>query len=376
MNPSKKVLVAGHICLDITPVFPEGPETDLTRALAPGKLVHVGRPDLHLGGAVANTGLAMRIFGADVRLAGKIGDDDFGQLVRRNLEGYGCSAQLNVDPRADTSYTVVIAAPGSDRVFLHNPGANDTFGADDVSEEMLSGVGHFHFGYPPLMRRMAENDGAELERLFRKVKAKGVTTSLDMAAVDPRSPMGRIDWRRVIARVLPFTDFFVPSIEELGFMLDRRRYEEWNARAEGVDITEILSIDGDIRPLADELVKMGAAVALIKCGARGIYYRSGDSEAVRALCQTRGLSFADWRGRDGFEKSYVPERVVSAAGAGDTCIAAFLAAMLRACPMEDCVRLAAAAGASCVATYDALSGLGPLEELQRRIDGGWKKVSE
>ena len=69
----KKVIAAGHICLDITPVFPGKSTASLGDILSPGKLVNVGQADVHTGGSVANTGLAMKFFGADVSLMGKIG---------------------------------------------------------------------------------------------------------------------------------------------------------------------------------------------------------------------------------------------------------------------------------------------------------------
>ena len=75
-----------------------------------------------------------------------------------------------------------------------------------------------------------------------------------------------------------------------------------------------------------------------------------------------------------FEKSYQPERVLFATGAGDTSIAAFLTSMLSGKTPERCVQLAAATGACCVAAYDALSGLKSLEELEWKIDDGWEKV--
>ena len=65
---------------------------------------------------------------------------------------------------------------------------------------------------------------------------------------------------------------------------------------------------------------------------------------------------------------------MSATGAGDTSIAAFLTSMLFGKTPERCLQLAAATGACCVAAYDALSGLKPLEELERKIDSGWEKV--
>jgi sugar/nucleoside kinase (ribokinase family) len=51
-----------------------------------------------------------------------------------------------------------------------------------------------------------------------------------------------------------------------------------------------------------------------------------------------------------------------------------LTAVLKGYPPEHCVRLAAAAGASCVTAYDALSGLLPFEELEKKIDQGWEKA--
>ena len=41
---------------------------------------------------------------------------------------------------------------------------------------------------------------------------------------------------------------------------------------------------------------------------------------------------------------------------------------------ERCLQLATAAGACCVTAYDALSGLLPFEEMERRIDAGWAKL--
>lgn len=61
--------------------------------------------------------------------------------------------------------------------------------------------------------------------------------------------------------------------------------------------------------------------------------------------------------------------MLSGTGAGDTSIAAFLTAVLAGYSPEMSMHLAAAAGASCVAAYDALSGLKPFAELEQRISG-------
>ena len=74
---SKKVVVAGHICLDITPGINAARVDSISDIIRPGSLLNVGKADIHTGGAVANTGLALKKLGADVTLAGKIGDDEF-----------------------------------------------------------------------------------------------------------------------------------------------------------------------------------------------------------------------------------------------------------------------------------------------------------
>lgn len=86
----KKAVVAGHICLDITPAFAGQKRNRLDEILLPGKLAEVGEANIHCGGAVSNTGLAMKALGAEVSLVGKIGDDDFGRVLRRQLGEHGC----------------------------------------------------------------------------------------------------------------------------------------------------------------------------------------------------------------------------------------------------------------------------------------------
>jgi sugar/nucleoside kinase (ribokinase family) len=101
--------------------------------------------------------------------------------------------------------------------------------------------------------------------------------------------------------------------------------------------------NASLQRMGDELLVMGAKTVVIKCGAAGMYYCSA--------------------GESGFVPSYPVTRYVSATGAGDTSIAAFLAGRLRGLALKKCVQLACAAGAACVSAYDALSGLKPFETL-------------
>lgn len=367
-----KIIAAGHICIDITPVISGEKRKNIAEALIPGGLVHTGVADIHTGGSVANTGLGMKILGADVTLMGKVGDDEFGRMIMDILQKYGADGGMIVDKDTSTSYSVVLAVPGIDRIFLHNPGANDTFSVEDLDMEQVEEAALLHFGYPPLMKRLYMNHGEELKKLFEKVKNAGVMTSMDMAAVTEDSDAGRADWRLILKQTLPYVDFFFPSFEEICFMLDRDKYFTLLERANGSDMTSVLKIEEDVVPLADTLLEMGVKLAFIKCGAAGFYYKTAASDRFGQFVNS-DIDFESFVNKEGFEKSYVPDEVISGTGAGDTTIAAFLTAMIKGYSFERCLQLASATGASCVATVDALSGLKSFEELTEKIENGWEK---
>lgn len=369
---TKKVIAAGHICIDITPVFPPYQLcSQVGRLLKPGKLIHVDQADVHTGGSVANTGLALKILGVDVTLLGKVGRDTFGAMLERLLAQQGAGGLL-LDPGSSTSYSVVLAIPGIDRIFLHHPGANDTFSSRDIPEAALEDAALFHFGYPPLMRRMYRNGGAELISMFRQVKEKGIATSLDLAAIDPNSEAGKADWNTILAGVLPYTDFFVPSFEELCFMLDRNLYNRLAAKSG--DMTEGLDVTETVKPMAHRLLALGCKAVLIKCGTAGMYYCTAPKPVMERVGGRLELDAELWAAREGFQPCYQADTVRSGTGAGDTSIAAFIAAVLQGKAPPVCAALAAAEGACCVTAYDALSGLKPLEYLEERINAGWRTM--
>ena len=369
---SKKIISAGHICIDITPVFSsEKKVQNLGDLLVPGKLIHMNEADVHTGGSVANTGLALKILGENVQLMGKIGADAFGDMIKGILEGYGATG-LIVDEHSSSSYSVVVAVPGIDRIFLHNPGANDTFVNADIPEESLEDAALFHFGYPPIMRQMYLHDGDELCTILKRMKEKEIATSLDFAAIDPDSEAGKVDWMCLLQKCLPYVDFFVPSFEEMLFILDRAKYDR--LAAAGGDMTESLDLMKDVKPLADQLRKMGAKVVLIKCGVAGMYYCTSDLEAMQKVGKRLELNTQKWANQEGIQPIFKADRVLSGTGAGDTSIAAFLASVLRGKEPKVCVALAAAQGACVVTSYDALSGLKSIEELEDRIQKGWETI--
>lgn len=367
---NQKVICAGHVCIDITPVFAQQQKYEkITDILEPGKLIHMNKVQINTGGSVANTGLAMNLLGNDVRLMGKIGDDAFGHMIRDIFRSYGAGG-LIVENDASTSYSVVLAVPGIDRIFLHDPGANDTFSGADIPWNEIDGTALFHFGYPPIMKRMYIDNGEELSTMFQNIKEKRIASSLDLAAIDPQSPAGQADWKLILQKTLPFVDFFVPSFEELCWILDRKTWKELNKS--GKDITDGLDITLYAKPLAEKCITMGCAAVLIKCGTSGIYYKTAGAERIAAIGSNLKFNQEIWTNQEGIQPCFQAEIVRSGTGAGDLSIAAFLSGILRGYSPQKCTELAAAEGAASVSSYDALGGLLQLDELNRRIDAGWK----
>ncbi|MBT3290406.1 MAG: carbohydrate kinase family protein [Victivallales bacterium] len=356
----KHAVVAGHICLDIIP------DIDRPIPLDPGRLYEVGSATIATGGAVSNTGVALHLLGVATTLMGKIGSDDFGAAVRSVLDGYGAelTSGMLVSPGETTSYTVVVNIPGTDRIFLHCPGANSTFVCADLDLATIAAADLFHFGYPSFMAGQHANGAAELVAMYKTVRELGTTTSLDLGMPDPSGPAGGLDWRGILERTVPHLDVFMPSADELLYCLDRDRFGEGDAMEPAA-----------LRPLADELLAMGAGVAAIKMGARGMYVRTAGVERIRDMGRSTPAEPANWADRELWFPIYKEDRFVGATGAGDTTIAGFLAALMRGTSLEDAGSMANAVGACNVEAPDALGGIRTWAQTMARLDAGWERIS-
>jgi sugar/nucleoside kinase (ribokinase family) len=351
----KKVMVAGHFCLDITPKFPEGKKLDINNVFASGKLTTVEEAVLNAGGPVPNTGLAMSKLGVEVVLNGKVGKDAFGDILKQ-LVGKKRAAGLKTVEDQNTSYTIVFVLPGIDRFVLHNPATNDTFCADDIDYELVEECVLFHFGYPPLMRKMFENKGKELVEIYRRVKDLGVTTSLDMAKPDPTSESGKANWPLILEKVSPYVDIFVPSLEEITYMMDRNLFEKRTAQVTN-DEPVLVYEPSDCTRASEKLLSLGMKIIAIKCGIRGLYLRTADENKIKTLGTVCVEDVQAWSDREMWAPSYKTDNFASALGSGDATIAGFLCGLMRGFSPEDSLQIANTGGWQNVQTFDTLSGI-------------------
>lgn len=356
------IVVAGHICLDIIPDWRIGS----IKTIIPGHILEMSGLKLSTGGAVANTGIALKKLGINTALLGKVGADALGKVILEILkkEDKTLAENMIISGNEVSSYTIVLNPPGTDRIFLHYPGPNHTFTANDIPYEKIKSSRIFHFGYPPLMQKFYENDGKELVKMFQRIRKMKIITSLDMAMPDPESPAGRVDWFKFFKNVLPLVDIFMPSIDELLYMLRPEKFYKISEKKERFYMVLL-------NQLAGQLIDYGTKVVAIKLGDQGLYLRTHQTQKSNL---SSIINHQDWDYRQLLSPCFATE-VKGTTGSGDATIAGFLAQLLEGGEPEKCITLATAVGACCVEAIDATDGIRPLPEIIKRVTSGWERLS-
>ena len=364
-----EAVVAGHICLDVIPTLVGG-----AVVFRPGQTVEAGPTVFSTGGAVSNTGLALHKLGVVTRLMGKVGSDVFGQAILQIIEthGRGLSEGMVVVPGESSSYSIILSPPDADRMFIHAPGCNATFGADDIRYDTLESAQLFHFGYPPLMERMYADNGAELTTIFQQVKAMGITTTLDLSMPDPNSTAGHVDWYAILGATLPYVDVFLPSAEEILLMLRRSVFDQLAGRIQSPRPLDHITPEM-ISELGQALLDMGAKIVGLKIGDRGLYLRTSNAATLAKMGRTRYVNIETWSERELWAPCFATQ-VAGTTGSGDTTIAGFLMGLLRGMTPEEALTAACAVGACSLEAVDALSRVLSWPETAKRIAAGWSRL--
>jgi sugar/nucleoside kinase (ribokinase family) len=369
-----EIVAAGHTCLDLIPAFTIEEKVDnMTDVLVPGKMINMGKCVVVGGGPVTNAGVSIRRLGVKTELIGKVGNDDFGQQILRWYEEYeGHFEGIHTVDGESTSYTIAICIPGIDRFYLHHCGANDTFGYNDMNFDLVKRSKLMLFGYPPWMAKLYENKGDELTRILKKTKELGTTTVLDLSLPDVNSRAGQIDWMAILNDWVPQTDIMVPSAEEIFYFLYKDKFLKKKANLGPKESVLDHMTVSEISEMGNDLIKMGTAIAMIKCGHRGLYIRTASMDRLKKLGAGGCADLENWANRELWFAVYREEKFVGALGSGDSAIAGFLAAFVWGHTIESCLKYANAAGSMNVTVPDGLSWNKGFDDLTKRIEAGWK----
>lgn len=101
------------------------------------------------GGAPCNVLAMLSKLGRKTSFIGKVGDDQFGHMLKASIESAGIdSAGLVLDGKAHTTLAFVHKLPDGDRTFsfYRDPGADILLRKDEVSREQIAASRIFHFG--------------------------------------------------------------------------------------------------------------------------------------------------------------------------------------------------------------------------------------
>jgi sugar/nucleoside kinase (ribokinase family) len=249
--------------------------------------------DAHLtvGGSGAIVACGAARLGLRVAFCGVVGDDHFGRYMRDELDRRGVDVgALVVDPTGSTGLTVVLARP-DDRAILTHEGTIGDLRTELIEPGLLGAAAHVHVASYFLQRRLAP----DLPALFERVRASGVTTSVDPNG-DPSEA-----WNGGVRALLAHTDVFLPNATEA-------------TRIAGTG-----SVDDAVIALAAL-----AGIVVAKAGSDGAVAARGD-QLVRAPAPAVDT--------------------VDATGAGDSFDAGFLSSWLAGDPLSRALAIANACGA-------------------------------
>lgn len=252
------------------------------------------------GGDAPNVAVMAALAGGDARICGRVGDDALGRLLLAFWRRRGVDVRFVVtDPAAPTGIYVCEASPAGHRYDYHRSGsAGSRLGPNDVTPELLGGVGIVHF--------------------------TGITLSVSSTAADAAHAAAELA-RATGARVsfaVNYRPALAPSVETL------------LAAARSADIVFVSHDEAEMLVGENEPVRIADAISV---GARTELVVTSGSRGATVLADGAWTS--------------VPApavTVVDAGGAGDALAGCYLAERSRGRSPEDALRVGIiAASLSC-----------------------------
>jgi sugar/nucleoside kinase (ribokinase family) len=283
--PRFDVTIAGELNLDLILY-------GLPEQLMPERELLADRMMLTLGSSSAIVAHNLSSLGSRVGFQSRIGDDPLGRISLERLQESGVDvSKVRVVPGASTTGLTVILHHAHWRNILTYAGTIAELTWDDLDLEYLADSRHFHFSSYYLQKSLRP----QVAELFRHLKSKGLTISLDTND-DPDDR-----WEGGLHGLLPHVDVFLPNEREA-------------CKAAGT------------KTLEDAIDKLSEMVPLlvVKLGRKGALAQKGSE---RFTAET---------------KEVVP---VDSVGAGDSFDAGFLHEYVRGSDLAKCLAGGNAAGA-------------------------------
>jgi 2-dehydro-3-deoxygluconokinase len=309
-------------------------------ARTPGPLAEATTFDRHVAGAEANVAVGLARLGRSVAFVGRVGDDGFGEAIRRRLRGEGVATeQLTTDPEATTAmmFRERRGIGPAQVVYARRGSAGSRLNVADVDRAtaagLFEGARWLHVtGITPGLSAEARAATAHAVTLAR---AAGLTISLDL---NLRRRVWADDVAAPVLRDLAAgVDVVLGSPDELAVVTGR-------------------ATDDDPADLARAALALGPGLAVVKLGADGAIAVTGNDPGHPVARPALPLT-----------------HVLDPVGAGDAFCAGFIAGRLDGADLAAALEMANACGASAAAAAGDQTGLpdrAELSALLRQATGG------
>lgn len=267
-----------------------------------------------IGGAESNVAIGLARLGHTVGWFGRLGQDEFGLFVRNFIRGEGVdTSRVQFDHEYGTGvFFKERKAYGDPNIYYYRKySAGSRLAPDDIDENYLAEATYLHVtGITPALSPSARD---AVYYAIDVAKSHGVTI-----VFDPN--LRRKLWNDAEARAV---------------LMDVAR--QCHIVLPGLDEGRFLTGESSPEAIAAAFLQIGAEIVVVKLGAEGAYYESGD--------------------RRGIISGTAVERVVDPTGAGDAFAAGFLAGCLRGWDLPAAVAFANHMGAHAVAVLGDIEGI-------------------
>lgn len=203
----------------------------------PGGATAIDQIAMTVAGTAGATAVDCAILGLKGQISGRVGRDPAGDFLRSEMQKFGLDIDLvQVDDAAQTSCSMLPIRPDGSRAALYVPGTSATFLPTEADIERIVDARVVHLGGTGLLDAF---DGAPSLALLQRARQNGCITVFDLIQATPQTVAK-------VAPLLPFIDYFVPSIHEaaaMAGMTDPGDVARW-FKARGVK-NAILTLEGD-----------------------------------------------------------------------------------------------------------------------------------
>src|SRR5689334_2480321 len=206
---------------------------------------------LTVAGTAGGTVVDAAKLGLKCLAVGAVGDDEKADFVIATLQKFGIDASgMQRLKGIPTSATILNVRPNGDRPALHVRGASDHFDVAPSTYDQVFDAPIVHLGGTGLLKKL---DGPASLTLLKEAKKRGRIVTFDLIAAAPET-LG------IVEPLLPFIDYFMPSIEEARDMSGQKSPEA----------------------CAKFYLDRGASCCVFTLGAEGAFYAHKDGTRMKA----------------------------------------------------------------------------------------------